>query len=148
LWPVHILQQRWAPPHCATGAASPHAPPLPPSPLCVQNTQNTVVFSAKSASQMLQNCLVRGNFVLSPGHAAPAAQSSTLLLRGAAVPKLVGTTVEFQAVEASQFAKPTAFSMLRNVVAGGQVANAVVFRVAAWGGGIDAGGKIVTGKFR
>jgi hypothetical protein len=114
---------------------------------CAQGTQNTVVFSAQSTTQLLHNCLVRGNFVVSPGHNAPNVLSTALLLRGAAVPKLSGVTVEYQAVEASQFVMPTVFSMLHNAVPN-QIANAVIFKVAAWGGGIDAGGKIVTGRFR
>ncbi len=52
-----------------------------------------------------------------------------------------------QAVEASQFAKPTQFVMLQNYVPK-SVSN-VFFRVEAWGGGLErgTGGKVVSGMF-
>lgn len=69
--------------------------------LCaVQDLQSTVVFRGSSPAHKLQNCLVRGNFVLLGGTLAPTEQSAGLTIAGAP-PALDGTSVIFQASAAA-----------------------------------------------
>ncbi|GAB4822890.1 hypothetical protein N2152v2_009936 [Parachlorella kessleri] len=110
------------------------------------SVQNTVVYRAGASTDLINNCLVRGNFVVSPGFSNPSAASAALAVRGAATPTLVGTSVEIQAVDATQAQTITQFAMVRNEVAA--PAKDVVFRLTAWGGGLVAGaGKLASGQF-
>ncbi|GAB4822891.1 hypothetical protein N2152v2_009937 [Parachlorella kessleri] len=108
--------------------------------------QHTVVFRAGASSDLINNCLVRGNFVVTPGFFNPNARSAALTIKGTAPPKLVKTSVEFQAIDAAQHAQATQFMFLRNEV--GAPTKDLVFKVSSWGGGLVAGaGKLVGGKF-
>ncbi|GAB4824004.1 hypothetical protein N2152v2_011050 [Parachlorella kessleri] len=110
------------------------------------DVQDTVAFHAGASNHLINNCLVRGNFVLKSGFQNPAAPSAALALKGAAAGRLAKTFVDFQAVDAAQFLEVTDCSFVRNEVAA-PVSN-VVFRVAAWGGGLETGaGKLVVGQF-
>jgi hypothetical protein len=68
----------------------------PSFPSTPQGVQNTVVLRAGAATDMIQNCLVRANFVVSPGHGRPNEPSSVVVVPGPAVPTLLGTSMIFQ----------------------------------------------------
>ena len=61
----------------------------------MQAIQNTVVFKASTPDALLADCLVSGNFVVSPGFKWPAEQSAGLRIQGAYSPQLINTEVVF-----------------------------------------------------
>ncbi|GAB4822905.1 hypothetical protein N2152v2_009951 [Parachlorella kessleri] len=110
--------------------------------------QNTVVLQANKGSDRLQNCVVRGNFIVSPGFDRPSQQSAAVAVKGTAAPTLLSTSFVFQALDSTQFAKPTTFAMLVNNV--NRPVTNLNFKVESWGGGLTsaAGGKLIKGQFQ
>ncbi len=58
--------------------------------------QNAVVIEGTDPSQLLRNCHVRGNFVVASGAIRPQEQSTALLIRGPAPPRVEFSSVIYQ----------------------------------------------------
>lgn len=62
----------------------------------LQDIQNTVLFRTTGPGQTIENCVVRGNFLVNPGQFADARTNAGLSIIGPAAPVLKATSVIYQ----------------------------------------------------